>query len=311
MIRGITLALLFVLSACAPAITRQPQTILRPEMTDRALVMEDGAVLPLRQWLPMGEPKAVLLALHGFNDYSNFFDLPAPKFTKAGIAVFAYDQRGFGRAPDRGHWAGLARMRIDLYNALGLIAARYPSKPLYVLGESMGGAMLLSALSPDQRRQVALPPISGVFLVAPAVWSRGGMPWYQSAALWIGDHMFPWMTLTGSGLHIQASDNIPMLIQMGRDPLVIKETRVDAIKGLCDLMDDASLKAAEFDLPGLVLLGNRDEVIPEDASAEMITHLPKNGPIVRNYPKGYHMLLRDLHADQPIGDILSLIDPAS
>jgi alpha-beta hydrolase superfamily lysophospholipase len=149
--------------------------------------------------------------------------------------------------------------------------------------------------------------LSGVILVAPAVWSRDGMPWYQSASLWLGDHLVPWLTLTGRGLHIQASDNIPMLIKFSRDPLVIKETRVDAIKGLCDLMDDASVAAAVFDLPGLVLIGEHDEVVPETASAAMIARLPANGPKVRHYPQGYHMLLRDLHPEQPIADIIDLI----
>ena len=51
------------------------------------------------------------------------------------------------------------------------------------------------------------------------------------------------MTLTGSGLHILPSDNIPMLREFSRDPLVIKETRVDTIKGLVLLMSEA-LEAA-------------------------------------------------------------------
>ena len=42
------------------------------------------------------------LGLHGFGDYSiNAFDLPAPLFTARGVAIYAYDQRGFGAAPHR------------------------------------------------------------------------------------------------------------------------------------------------------------------------------------------------------------------
>ena len=67
----------------------------------------DGAELPLRSWLPQaGPPDAVLVALHGFNDYSNFFDGPGRWLAGRGIASYAYDQRGFGGAPHRGLWAG-------------------------------------------------------------------------------------------------------------------------------------------------------------------------------------------------------------
>jgi len=47
-------------------------------------------------WLPDGTPGAIVLALHGFNDYSNAFATTGQAFAASGIAVFAYDQRGFG-----------------------------------------------------------------------------------------------------------------------------------------------------------------------------------------------------------------------
>ena len=73
---------------------------------DGVFVMPDGARLPYRAWLPDGEPSAVVLALHGMNDSRDAWEIPAPDFAAAGVAVFSPDQRGFGDAPDRGHFAG-------------------------------------------------------------------------------------------------------------------------------------------------------------------------------------------------------------
>ena len=70
--------------------------------------MADGARIPLREWLPQGKPRAVILALHGFNDSRDAWELPGPVFAQAGMAVFAPDQRGFGAAPMRGRWPGAA-----------------------------------------------------------------------------------------------------------------------------------------------------------------------------------------------------------
>jgi alpha-beta hydrolase superfamily lysophospholipase len=297
--------LVVMLAACAeippPLVER-----IEPRLTDRAMIAADGAELPLRRWLPAGEPRAVIAALHGFNDYSAFFDLPAPSLTAAGIAIYAYDQRGFGRAPAVGYWPGEAALRSDLYGFLRLLAARHPGKPLFVLGESMGAAVALTALSHPAIDRADLPPLSGVILVAPAVWSRDQMPWYQDAALWIGARLLPWMTVSGRGLHIQASDNIEMLRRMSRDPLVIKETRISTIEGLCDLMDAASLAPGRIDLPGLLLLGAHDEVVPNEASQAMLARKSRFLQ-PRLYPEGYHMLLRDLHAEQPLNDIKSWI----
>lgn len=297
--------LLLLLAACAES-TDHPIRPITPHLTDQAMIAGDGAVLPLRRWLPDGEPRAVIVGLHGFDDYSEAFALPAPSLVAAGIALYAYDQRGFGQAPQVGRWPGADRLRGDLYQMLRLLAARYPGRPLFVLGESMGGAVALTALSHPQIDHADIPRVSGVILSAPAVWSRDQMPWYQDAALWLGDHLVPWMTLTGRGLHIEPSDNLPMLRRLSQDPLVIKETRISAIKGLCDLMDEASQAPSHMDLPTLVLVGKHDEVVPAEASEAM---LAQSGPSVqtRFYPDGYHMLLRDLHADRPLRDITEWI----
>src|SRR5262249_26120042 len=57
-------------------------------------VMEDAAPLPLRHWPARGPAKAVILALHGFNDYSRAFEMPAAIWARKGIETYAYDQRG-------------------------------------------------------------------------------------------------------------------------------------------------------------------------------------------------------------------------
>ena len=35
--------------------------------------MPDGYQLPVSAWQPHGEPQAIVIALHGFNDYRNAF----------------------------------------------------------------------------------------------------------------------------------------------------------------------------------------------------------------------------------------------
>ena len=50
---------------------RAPRPHRRRASPTDAFIASDGARLPLRKWLPKGPVKAVILALHGFNDYSN------------------------------------------------------------------------------------------------------------------------------------------------------------------------------------------------------------------------------------------------
>jgi acylglycerol lipase len=297
------LVLCLLLAGCAPPV-KSTASAAEPKLARAHFVAPDGAVLPVRAWLPKeGSPKAVILALHGFNDYGNAFALPGRYFSEHGLALYAYDQRGFGNAPGRGAWAGMEVYAADAMEFTRQLRKRYGNTPVYLLGESMGGAIAMVAMASDQP-----PDADGVILSAPAVWARDTMPWYQRALLTALANTLPSLELTGEGLHIQASDNIEILRGLSRDPLVIKATRVDAIAGLADLMDTAQREAGRIKPPVLVLYGEKDQVIPKEPITLMLRKLPKGAETrIGFYEGGYHMLLRDLHADRIWNDIAAWI----
>ena len=303
------IALCLLAAACAPVIKPMGPAVETPHLAADAVVAADGARLPLRVWSPDGAPKAVILGVHGFNDYSNAFAMPAEWWAGQGIATYAYDQRGFGDAPGRGYWPGTATLVADLRAAVRALKARHPDTPLWLVGDSMGGAVTMVAMAGGP-----MPGIEGAVLVAPAVWGRDFMGPLQEGVLWLLARTIPWYPLTGEGLQIQASDNIAMLRALGRDPKVIKETRVDAVEGLVGLMDAALAAASKLNgSPTLTLYGLKDEIVPENPVIAAIRRMPDNG---RNraafYPQGWHMLLRDLQAERVWRDIVAWIaDPAA
>jgi alpha-beta hydrolase superfamily lysophospholipase len=165
----------------------------------------------------------------------------------------------------------------------------------------MGGAVTIAAMTGSRP-----PNVNGVILVAPAVWGRDTMPWYQSWLLAVTAHTVPWMELTGKGLKIKPSDNIEMLRGLGRDPLVIKATRIDTMHGLTNLMDTALARAQQLRLPTLVQYGEHDQVIPEKPTLLMLEKMPVSTKKAF-YKNGYHMLLRDLQGEKPLADIVAWI----
>jgi acylglycerol lipase len=275
-----------------------------PALTDTYLLAHDGEKLPLHVWGP-DHPKAVIVALHGMGDYSNAFAMPAEYWAKQDIATVAYDQRGFGASDHPGLWAGGDAMRGDLVDALDAARAKYPGVPVFALGESMGGAVALSEFAkPDA------PKVSGLILVAPAVWARSDMPLSYRAALWLTAHTFPGMEVSGRGIvHIWPSDNIPMLRAYGRDPLVQKETRADAVWGLVNLMDAARHAPDHLSDPPpiLFLYGKNDQVIPAEPTEAVVKALGSEAEVHR-YDHGYHMLLRDLDGETVWQDVVTWIE---
>ena len=295
---------LLLLSACGahPPAVRNENHI--PKLALAHFETADGRVLPVLSVLPpRDDMKALIVAVHGFNDYKRAFSSVAPLLRAQGIGLMAYDQQGFGMASDRGMWAGIDVYARDLRSMLIEAQKKFHGIPIYVLGESMGAAVAISAFEAAD-----LPGVSGVILSAPAVWSRDTMPWYQQLALSLAAWTVPEMKLTGSGLRRQASDNLEMLRELGRDPWVIKETRVAAIQGLADLMDRAQIALDRLSIPLLVLYGGRDEIIPKEP-VEQALRRSIGHPNVRVafYPFGFHLLLRDIQAEIPLNDLCSWI----
>ena len=303
---SLTIVCLLILAACAPQIARPGTEQAVPELVQRPFaVMDDGIRLPLRIWRPEGPAAAAVVALHGFGDYSNAFDELGADLSEQGVAVYAADQRGFGEAPRYGMWAGRDRMARDAETLVRLAKKDLPGIPVYLLGESMGGAVAMLALS-DPKTEA-----DGAVLSAPAVWGRDWMPLFQTLPLDIMAHTVPWLPLEPRGIRIIPSDNFAMLRELARDPLFIKRPRVDTVYGLVALMDAAQAAAPELHGAILVLYGHKDQLVPRRPTCAMLKALPP-GYRMALYEDGYHMLFRDLERAQVIADIAAWTrDPAA
>ena len=300
MLRAVALVLVVTLAACAPKFVSPGASAQAPRMGDKAFVMADGTRLPVTAW-DAKEPRAVLIGVHGFNDYANAFHLAGPWFAAHGVSLIAYDQRGFGRSQDRGYWAKQA-YADDLASVIDLVRAHDDDLPIFLLGESMGGAVVLETLGEGH-----VAP-EGAILVAPAVWGWSKLNPFYAATLWSAAHTVPWVTLSGSRLDRWPSDNLEMLYALGSDPLMIRETRIDTIYGLVGQMDRGLKAAPDVEVPLLLLYGANDEIIPEEPVAALSAELPPQQLITVCYPDGWHMLLRDLQRETVWRDILAFMD---
>jgi acylglycerol lipase len=279
-------------------------------VTDGVFIMSDGARLPYRQWLPRGRPSIVVLAFHGIDDSRDAWERPAPILAADGIAVIAPDQRGFGATPGRGYWPGTDQLLQDARTMTLELRDRYPAARLYLMGESMGGAVLM-ALAASRWA----PPVDGYVFSAPAVWGRREMTLLLRSVLWLADTTVPGMTLTGRGAGVVPTDDDAAWQRMSTDPLTLRETRVSAVAGLVDLMDRALAAAGRIDVPCLFLYGGHDELVPKPAMAaawRAAMASDDRGATYAFYPAGYHMLERDHEGSMVTADIAHwLEDPGA
>jgi acylglycerol lipase len=310
--RALALIALVLVGGCAPLVQKAgkpPVGFSGPRLEGNRFVSFDGTALGLSSWQAEGEPWAVVVGLHGMNDYGNAFWTAGPWWAKHGVTTYAYDQRGFGRSPDRGVWGGEALMTEDLRTLCALVRKAHPHALIAVVGESMGGAVAIDAFASDRP-----PEADRLVLLAPAVWGWSNQPVLYRLVLWLGAHLMGGKSLEPPEIvteHIEASDNLPELERMGRDPLMIWGTRPDTIYGLVNLMEHANRRVGEVRAPLLYLYGRRDEIIPAGATRSAVKRLT---PPARTgyYPDGWHILLRDYQGQTVWSDVLAFVkDPAT
>ncbi|WDI30432.1 alpha/beta fold hydrolase [Hyphococcus flavus] len=292
----IQLLLAFLLSACV-SFPEAPSASVTPSFEDDIFISIDGARLGLQRW-EAENPTAIIVALHGMNDYSYAFNGPAAWWAaNHNISTYAIDQRGFGRSPNFGHWPGEETLIADLRAALAAARRKHPKVPLYAMGHSMGAGVIIAASAESSL------DAEGLILAAPGVWN---VPAPYRLAANVAATFTPGKTLTGERADRQATDNIPILREMAADPLMIKETRLDAVVGVTRVMGSAYSEAKKIDARVLYLMGEKDEIIPLNAMEKTAMRL--SGDVTfRRYPQGWHLLFRDLQSEKVWRDVASWV----
>ncbi len=104
-----------------------------------------GVALYYQSWLPGGDPRALLVIVHGQGDHSGRFGRLVEPLVAGGFGVYGFDQRGFGRSPGRkGHINRWEEYEEDVRAFLALVRSLQPGKQIFLYGYSLGSLVVLN-----------------------------------------------------------------------------------------------------------------------------------------------------------------------
>jgi alpha-beta hydrolase superfamily lysophospholipase len=133
-----------------------------PTSTD-SLLTNDGLQLHTQQWATE-QTAAIVVLVHGYGEHCDRYGHVAQTLVEEGAAVFAYDQRGYGRSEGtRAYVDAFDDYLDDLSLVLHRVRTQSPDLPLFLFGHSMGGLVVLKYVLDRS------PSVRGLMLSAPAI----------------------------------------------------------------------------------------------------------------------------------------------
>lgn len=249
---------------------------------------------PCRSWVRPGEkPIACILCVHGLGLQSNSYEYFGQEQSKLGLAVYAIDVRGFGAWMNAN---GKTKVNFnecldDLKQALESIRAANPGIPVYLLGESMGGAIALRAASmyPDL--------VDGLISSVPA-----GERFNQgktSAKVFL--NLLTGMNISNIGSEIvnQATASQKLKAQWKGDPLARLNLTPQELIQFQDFMNanhEAAKKVA--DMPVLFVQGNGDKLVKPEGTWELYNAVASKDKSFFAVP-GEHLIFEEAQTQEP------------
>ena len=233
-------------------------------------------------------PKAVLLIVHGIGEHCGRYSGMAEYFQAQGIAVLAFDNRGHGLSDGkRGFILQWEEFLEDLKSTVNIVADRYPTVPMFILGHSLGGTIAL-----DYVQKADIPP-RGVLISAPALGTPGLSPVLIAVAKAMSK--FAPGFIVNLGLDSEGISRDPEECRKYRDdPLVHGKACVRISTELSAVQEQIFSRADEFPVPLLITYGEKDSIAPRKPIEDFFEAAGVGDKVLKIFEGGFHEVHNDI-----------------
>jgi alpha-beta hydrolase superfamily lysophospholipase len=262
----------------------------------------DGIQLYYQVHLPVGKPGAALLVVHGAGDHSGRYQNALKNLIPQGIAVYCFDQRGYGRSPgQRGHINAWAEYRQDLRAFINLVHKEQSNLPIFLWGYSLGGLVVMDGILHDTNY------LSGAIVMSAPFKPTGVAQ--------------PGLVLAARVLSLvwpKFSFKLPnQMEKVTRDPKVIQAAQGDPLMHhqASARWGTESLRTVKWVdqhpgdiyLPILIMHGEADQLDAVEGARLFYEKVTYPDKMLITYPGGYHELHNDLIKGQVLVDMVKWI----
>jgi alpha-beta hydrolase superfamily lysophospholipase len=270
--------------------------------TERTFEGMGGVPIVYDVWTPDTGVRGVVALAHGYGEHARRYDHVAQRFGEAGLATYALDHRGHGRAGGKRVRVRDMKEYVSDYRTLVSIAtAENPGATRIVLGHSMGGGIAF-AYGVQYPGEYDLMVLSG-----PAIAAHTGV---SKAKALIGKAV-------GSILPDLPIESIDADL-VSRDPAVVADYKADPLvyrgkipagigKALLLVGESMPERAPGITAPLLIVHGEDDQLVSAAGSRRLVECVGSTDCELKVYPELYHEVFNEPERDRVLDDVVSWI----
>ena len=267
-----------------------------------SIITRDDINLYALDWSPQGESKAVVCLIHGLGEHCSRYDHVARALNQVGYAMLAFDLRGHGRSGGpRGHAPSADAFLEDIDHLFVQAKKRYPGKPRFIYGHSLGGILALYYClrrTPDINGLVS----TGAGLRSPLMEQKLKVAFANTMAA-----ILPTMTLA-TGLNPEHLSRDPQVAQNYRnDPLVHYKASLAMASSTIRATQWTMEHAAELSYPLLLIHGAADQLTYPSGSQEFARRV-SGSCTLRLWEGMYHEVHNEPEKEQVFAEIVQWMD---
>ncbi|AMA73903.1 lysophospholipase [Aneurinibacillus thermoaerophilus] len=247
---------------------------------------------------PVEEERGSVVIIHGAGEYFGRYHWVAEKLNEAGYSVFGGDLPGLGRSEGR-------RGHIDTFDEYlaavddWLAAAHDRKRPVFLLGHSMGGLIVVRYV--EDRR----PDVDGLVLSSPCLGIARKIPPVLERFASLLNKVAPGVRLS-TGIKAEAiSRDEAVTMKYVNDPFITMKVSVRWYK---ELKKAVRLAHEEIDaypnIPTLVMQAGADQIVRPSATREWVRKLPVDAKKYIEWPECYHEIFNEPEREEVVAAML-------
>jgi alpha-beta hydrolase superfamily lysophospholipase len=254
-------------------------------------------------WLPEGDPKAILLIVHGLAEHSGRYMNVVNHFVPKGYAVYGIDHIGHGKSDGkRVYVERFQDYTKTLKQYFDMIKGWQPGKPVFLIGHSMGGLISTAYLLEHQDE------LAGAILSGPGIKVPDNI---SKAVILSGKILSVVMPKAGIiQLDAESVSRDPAVVDAYiTDPLVYTR-KVTARLGaeMLKTMQHVTESAAGIRLPIMIVQGGADKLVDPSGTQMLYDSIGSEDKTIEIYDGFYHELFNEPEHGQVLDDVAGWIE---